>query len=145
MTIATIANGRPVKPDVDKLMEHYGGVPRDGRVITHREVEKIIEETHGSHRYSGVTSSWRKRMESEQGITLDGRSAAGEGFRVLSAPDMVEFSSIEHKSARRKVAKAVRTAALAPASVLSAATFAAVAAATAWLAAVKLASAGFCC
>ena len=117
--IPSIAKGRPVKPEVDKLLKKYAGVPRDGRVITHDEISATIgiePEKDGKRfgHYNAVIQSWRKKMRNEYGVILDGRSAVGEGYRVLRADDMVKHGESEHRAAYRKVGRAVQAAALAP-------------------------------
>jgi hypothetical protein len=114
-------NGRPTKPDVDRLMAAFGQRKRDGSVLKHEEVESVIHEERRSSRYRTVVGAWRKRMVEESGVLIDGRKTRGEGYRFLTAGEMVVYGISEVSQATRKIGRGARAVGLAPDEELTAA------------------------
>lgn len=112
--IPSIANGRLTQPEVDKLMERYSRIARNGDVITHEEIESLIGVSRSEGHYRSVIKKFRQALEDERGVVLDGRTARGVGFRVLTAEDFTTFAGREFRSGYRKTKRAVKVAALAP-------------------------------
>ena len=119
MSIQSIVNGIPTRPDVKLLLKAFPELKRDGSVISHAEVEEVIGVHHKSNRYRSVVTAWRKVLESEQGICLDGMGAAGQGFVVLSAPEMPKFGRKKLRQATKAAKRGFVVAGLAPDSELN--------------------------
>lgn len=118
--IPQILNGEPTAPKVEVLMKHFGKLERDGRVITHEEIERVVGEKRTSNRYRTIVSAWRRRLKPEQGVYLSGRDSAGVGLTVLDASQMVNHGmrGIQHMT--RGLGRAHVLIGLAPAEELSA-------------------------
>jgi hypothetical protein len=114
MGIQSIVNGLPTRPDVKLLLEAFKGLERDGRIIQHHEVSQVIGVHHSTNRYRSVVTAWRRTLEREEGIYLDGMKAAGQGFVVLAAPEMVRFGCGKLRQATKVVKRGVTAAGLAP-------------------------------
>jgi hypothetical protein len=90
-------------PEVRKLIEAFPNIQR-GQLITHDEIEKVIRHKRDSNRYKTVTSRWRKEVENERGIVIDGRGEAqGVGFRALLDGEQVKFGVNQRKASQRRI------------------------------------------
>lgn len=109
-----------IDSDVELLLGRFRDLLPDGRVISHGEIENVLRIKRRTSRYLTVTKKWRDVVFNEYHIFLDGRAAHGEGFRALTAEEMVRFG---HKTVRlvgRQLRKAIKVAALPDPSELSA-------------------------
>jgi hypothetical protein len=88
--------GIPVRPDVEKLMKSIA--IEAGRLVTHSEIVRVLRLDPKSSRYRTVVTSWRKTIEREKFLRLDGES--GVGYRVLTPEQAISRSAkdIEHVS-----------------------------------------------
>lgn len=77
--------GDPVKPHVDKLMEHI--TPKIGDVYQHADIAHVAEVEYPSSRYRSIITAWKKRLMRELNIDLD--SVSGIGYRVLDDNERV--------------------------------------------------------
>ncbi len=83
--------GMPYEPDVSRLMETFPVLNlKEGQVISHEELEKILKYKHGSQRYYGVINSWAKKIESENDIVLEWK--LGIGLKVLLPHERLQSS-----------------------------------------------------
>ncbi len=80
--------GMPTKPDVDRLMEHFG-IPKEDQLLPWGDIEGVIGHRRGTHRFATVLSAWRRRLFREHNVVLD--SVPGEGLVALSPDGRVEF------------------------------------------------------
>lgn len=98
--------GVPTAPDVDKLNEAFPDLVRNGRILTHQEIEVASGLVYGTNRYQTVVQAWRKRL-AKKGIILSGRKAKGKGYAVLTGDQIVDYAQEKIQHAGRKVKHAV--------------------------------------
>jgi hypothetical protein len=107
-----IAKNRRTDVDVDLLWTVFPDLLPDGREVTHDQIEAVLKESRISSRYRTVVTKWRKRLLRERAIYLDGMTAKGRGFVVLTPDEMVRFGNRSVRQAGRKVKKAIAVASL---------------------------------
>lgn len=105
--------GVPTEPYVKRLNEHFGELEADGRVIEHAELEPLVDAKKGSNAYKTRVDAWRRALWRTRQLVLDGRYAAGEGYKVLSPNEMVRHSTREAHSGRRRFERALAVASVA--------------------------------
>lgn len=92
--------GVPTEMEVNRLREVF---PADslkpGDVLDYSEVAKVIDCEYRSHRFTTVTSRWRKILENECGVIVG--TEPGLGFKVLDEPQKVDLSGSKLRSAVR--------------------------------------------
>lgn len=115
MGLMNVVNGRPVAPDVRKLVERFGVVAR-GQDISHDAIEGLIGAKRDENRYRTVTTAWRKRVHAETGVYVE--AVGGSGFRGSLAADQLQSGGKALKSAARKLAGGVVLAQTTPPSEL---------------------------
>lgn len=93
--------------DVNLLLTRFRDLLPDGRVITHVEVEAVIRVPRTSSYYKTVTKHWRRALFNEQRFFLDGRSAHGEGFKILTPDEMIRWSNARVRAVGRQLRKAL--------------------------------------
>lgn len=99
--------GVPTKPDVDKLREKFG-VPKEGAVITWKQIEDVIGCKKGSSRFATVVDAWRKAMDREHQLIFG--PVRGQGLKALPPDDRIELSSQKRKSGIRMVGRSFKIA-----------------------------------
>lgn len=97
--------GVPVGPDVDRLIKELGSLKRDGRVITHEEMERVLDLKRDKSRYRTVLTAYRKRAWDLYEVSLSGRRAMGKGYRCLTADSTVEEAQKHLSSTGKRVRK----------------------------------------
>jgi len=97
--------GLPIGPQVDQVLRVLGALARDGSVIPHEVFEKALDLDRGEARYRTIMTGVRRRLLREQNVYLEGRSAGGRGFRVLTAAQMIEHGLLRVSRARRQVGR----------------------------------------
>lgn len=107
MKPASIANGVPTKPDVDKLLERFG-VPDPGTEISYTDIVRVITCERGSFRFASVTNAWRKILDRNHNIIL--RAIPGKGFAAMTSADRVLYCGSKYKSGLRHVARSASVA-----------------------------------
>jgi len=73
-------NGLPYAPDLRRLDEAFPN-PEEERIITHTELEEILNVSRKEPRYRGVTRSWRHLLFNTRNI--DSAPVSGVGFKIL--------------------------------------------------------------
>lgn len=107
--------GVPTEPDVQKLVDKFG-VPAPG-VIAHADLEKVLGLTVKESRYRTVVGAWRGRLLREHNVASV--AAIGEGIRILTEPERVEYGRRTFGLTARKVVRNHRWAMMIDASKLS--------------------------
>jgi hypothetical protein len=79
--------------DVRLLLAAFPDVRSDGRLIRHEEIEAVLRIPRTSSRYHTVTWKWRRVLEDERGVYLDGRSAQGAGFIAFLPDEHVRYGA----------------------------------------------------
>jgi hypothetical protein len=103
MSLENIRNGQSTRPDVELLMKAFPSLRRDGSVVAHEEIAKIIGHQHGTTRYRTVVEAWKKAVFREYGIVLDGRLAVGEGFYPLKPAEHNQYAKRQTKTVHRRI------------------------------------------
>lgn len=116
MPLAKVVNGRPVGPDVRKLMDTFGTVFR-GVEIPYEDIEKLIGASHKEPRFRTVTNSWRRQVHETTGVFIE--CVPGVGFRGCDAKTQLETGGKSVRSACKKIAVGVALAQTTPESDLS--------------------------
>lgn len=96
----TIIQGRPTRPQVEKLMTRWGDIKR-GDSITKKEIADVIGEEADSSRWRGVVNAWRGRILRERGIML--AAVSGVGFRATLPDEQVRVGAGKIRCAARMV------------------------------------------
>lgn len=111
MKPAKLVKNPRVDADVQLLLTRFREMQPDGRILAHEEVEAVLRVQRRSSYYMTVTRHWRRALFNEQRLYLDGRSAEGHGFKVLTADEMIRFSNKLVRAAGRQLKKSVVIAA----------------------------------
>jgi len=100
--------GIPTEPDVKKLVEHF---PIEsltpGTVIPYKEVAEVIGVDASTSRFKTVTTSWRKRIESEYNCVIKPPKMANETFIVLYENEKPDYAIDEMRSAVKKARRSI--------------------------------------
>lgn len=105
--------------DVRRLMTVFTDLLPDGRLVPHEDIEAALGMLRSEARYKTVVNKWRKTLQDERCVYLDGLSAQGRGFVSLTPDDMVRFSNRSVRAAGRKLKRALAVAMLPDDAVLS--------------------------
>jgi len=116
MALSRVVNGRPVGPDVRKLMDTFGTVLR-GVEIPYEDIEKLIGASHKEPRFRTVTNSWRRQVHETTGVFIE--CVPGVGFRGCDAKTQLETGGKSVRSACKKIAVGVALAQTTPEGELS--------------------------
>ena len=84
--IPSIRNGRPVEPQVRKLLDAVS--VKRGDLFKHTDLAKIIGEDEDSLRYRTVTTAWRHRILRDTGILL--AAVPRVGYEALQAERQIK-------------------------------------------------------
>ena len=76
--INQILNGRPTGPQANTIFDHIKTM-REGQVVSHQSLAKLINEPYGSNRYRSVLGAAFRRVHRELGVQMI--SERGEGYR----------------------------------------------------------------
>jgi hypothetical protein len=79
MGLATVMNGRPTKPQADRIVERVRALS-EGDTISHQELEVLTEAKRGEHRYRTVIGAAFRRVARELSIVM--QSVRGVGYQV---------------------------------------------------------------
>ncbi|HWB15960.1 MAG TPA: hypothetical protein VG538_06085 [Vicinamibacterales bacterium] len=93
--------------DVRLLMQVFPDILPDGRTITHAQLEGALKLSRVSSRYKTVVNKWRKILQAERCVYLDGMIGRGHGFVSLTPDEMVRFSNRTVRASGRKLKKAL--------------------------------------
>jgi len=104
-------SGIPYGPQVNKLKDKYPK-PEEDMLISHDELEGIINEKRDRQRYTGIITSWRKYLLNSLGI--DSEWMRGEGLKILNPADRLNVGENNFKQGIRKTRRAFRRTALVP-------------------------------
>lgn len=99
--------GVPTKPDVDKLRKAFG-VPAEGTVIKHEEVEALLGYPRTSCRFKTVLESWRRSLDREHNVIFGPQR--GIGIVVLPPNERIELSAHKIRVGGRIIGRAGRIA-----------------------------------
>lgn len=91
--------------DVQRLLQVFDDLLPDGRTIKHEQIEAALTLNRLSSRYRTVTNKWRRVLQHERAIVLDGRAAEGQGFVSLTPDDMIRFSNRGVRALGRRIRK----------------------------------------
>jgi hypothetical protein len=96
--------GVPYAVDVNKLKETYP-VPKliEGLLISHDELEKVVNAKAQSGRYYGVVNSWISQIKNSNGIIIEWEPS--KGVRVLNPAEVLESTE---KRVSRKIGQTGR-------------------------------------
>lgn len=111
MKIPQIVNGVPYAPDIRKLEEAYPS-PEEDQIISHADLEKVLNLPQKSPRYYGVINTWRKRLRAERNI--DSEWVQGIGVKILNPADRLKESEKNVKAGIRHTGRAFRRLAIVP-------------------------------
>lgn len=109
-----------IEADVQLLLGRFRTLLPNGDVIAHEEIERLLKMQRRSGRYQTVTRKWRDIAFHEQHVFLDGLSAQGKGFKVLTPDEMIRFAHKRVRQVGRKLKQAIAVAALPDPSELTA-------------------------
>lgn len=112
MKPARLERNPRVDADVQVLLGRFRDLIPDGRIIAHEEIETLLKLNRRQGRYLTVTGKWRKVLLNEQRVFLDGRSAGGRGFSVLTPDEMIRYSNKRVRQVGRILRKAIQVASL---------------------------------
>jgi len=101
-----IANPR-IEADVELLRKAFPNMEPEGQIIRHTELEALLKMRRSQSRYKTVTRKWRDLVFQETQCYLDGRTAEGQGFRVLNGDQMVRCGARKIRSAGKLTRQAV--------------------------------------
>lgn len=113
--LSSVRNGRPVEPQVRKLIERFR-VSR-GEVYRHADIESAIKERPDSLRYRTVTNAWRKAVLRDSGILM--AAVPNVGFEALSAERQLKAAIGKMKSGGRSTRRGLNIADQTPEGELS--------------------------
>jgi len=102
------ADGRAVwRVGFDYITEglDHGGI-RDGDLLTHDQLTEAMEIEQGSY-YYGTLSKVRTELQKERNRDLV--PVKGKGYQLVSGLAQVDHGKAQHRSARRKMSKALVT------------------------------------
>lgn len=111
MARTAIAKNPRTDVDVRALLEKYPDMQPDGRIVAHEDVEGLLRLNRRHPYYKTVIRHWRRALFDEQRLFIDGRSALGQGFKVLTPDEMIRYSNRQVRAAGRILKKAVKVAA----------------------------------
>lgn len=97
--------------DVQRLWTAFPDLLPDGRVITHDQIEAVLQEPRTSARYRRVVSKWRRQLWTERSVVLDGISARGRGYVSVTNEEMPRQGHRDGRVGLRKIKKAIAVAA----------------------------------
>jgi len=103
----TYFGGMPTGPDVRKLTKAVG-CPAEGSLITHEQLEQILEETRTSGRYRVVVTAWRKKLLADHNV--DTEAEHGQGLRVLRAEERISKGIQGVQAGVRKQLRSIKRA-----------------------------------
>ena len=106
----TIQKNPAIEADVRLLLTVFPDLLPDGRVILHEQLEATLKMSRLTSRYRTVVTKWRKVVFNERRVELDGRSAEGRGYVVLTPDEMVRYGNRNVRAAGRKIQKAIQVA-----------------------------------
>lgn len=101
-----------IEADVTLLLGRFRDLIPDGHLIAHEEIESLLKLSRKQSRYQTVTNRWRRVLLDEQRLFLDGRSALGTGFKVLTPDEMIRYSNRRVRAVGRVLRKAIQVASL---------------------------------
>lgn len=104
-----IMNGRPTAPHVDKIFARVKEM-KEGEVITHLELTKIIGEDKDTQRYRTIVAAAKRRVFRELNIEL--KSVAGEGYRNPIGFDQLRSGVGTIASGVRRIGRGVKVGAV---------------------------------
>lgn len=110
MVTGQLMDGRPRGRQVDLLVEQWGAM-REGQIISHEEIEKLIGETRvkNSARYFGIIGSARKRFLHEQGIRM--ATEVGVGYKMPTGFEQLRTGTGQVGRAVRRIGQGYATVA----------------------------------
>lgn len=92
--------GLPTAIDVKKLEDRFG-VPEEGTLIRHADIEACIGVKWRTPRYTTVLNAWRKKLESPH--NLHTAVEPGEGLKILTADEAVDVRRVDWRKNVRGV------------------------------------------
>jgi hypothetical protein len=106
--VNTFTGGVPYAVDVARLKESYP-VPKltEGLVITHADLEKIVNAKAGTGRYYGVINSWISQMKNSNGIFIVWQPNVG--IKVLDPSEIMSHGETTTRQKIGQVGKALKT------------------------------------
>lgn len=103
--------GVPYGPQVKRLKDAYPK-PEEGLVLSHDELEELLNEERGSQRYYGVVNSWRSYLLKDLGI--DSAWVQGEGLKILDPAERLKVGEDQFRHGLRKTKRAFKRTAIIP-------------------------------
>lgn len=105
--------------DVQMLLKVFSDITADGRVITHEQIEGVLRVSRANARYRTVVNKWRRLLQYERCVYLDGMGGHGRGFVSLTPDEMVRFSNRGVRAAGRKLRRMIAVVSMPDDAVLS--------------------------
>ena len=96
--------GPPLNIDVNKLVARFG-IPAEGTLISHEEIERCIGAPWKSSRYENVLDEWRDWLVAEP-RGLDTIVKTGQGLYILRPDEAVDAGADDFRTSTRKMRKA---------------------------------------
>jgi hypothetical protein len=100
--------GQPTEPEVKKLLEQFPDAEQlRGTIISHEQIEAVLDVKHDSSRYRTITTAWRKTVRNDTGVEISGDSPeiVGVGFKVLTHSEQLRYGVSRKMRARRQIIK----------------------------------------
>ena len=104
-------SGLPYEPQSQKLKDAYP-LPEEGMLISHDDLEKLVNEKVQTQRYYGICNSWRRYLFNSLGI--DTAWIPGDGIKVLSPAERLKAGETDYHVGARKTKRGVRRTAATP-------------------------------
>lgn len=103
--------GIPYGPQVEKIKRQYPK-PEEGLILSHDDLETLINEKKGTKRYYGIINSWRKYLLNDLGI--DTNWIQGKGLKVINPAERLKVGEDNFRQGLRKTRRAFKRTAIVP-------------------------------
>lgn len=102
----TFNGGVPYSVDTRRLTETFP-VPSlvEGRVLTHAQLEEVVNAPRRSQRYYGVVNSWIAQMKTANGIYIIWKPSVG--IEVLDPASLLTHAEVKTRQKIRQTGRAV--------------------------------------
>ena len=101
--------GIPTAPDVERIVKTIGDI-QEGQTILYATLTDIIHEAKESCRFRTVVRAWIRKMERERNLVME--AVPTVGYKVLTAPERVDFSGRKVVHGFRRIRRGAKVARL---------------------------------
>jgi hypothetical protein len=102
----TFRGGVPYSVDVRRLIETFPVVSlTEGRIVTHAQLEAVVNAKRGDQRYYGVINSWIHQMKTANGVYIIWKPSVG--LEVLDPANLLEHAEVKTRQKIRQTGRAV--------------------------------------